>query len=535
MQCTLLLVDDEPNIPRSIQRALRSENYNILMANDAATALHLCEQEKIDVVVSDHRMPDVTGVELLSEIRNRYPETVRIMLSGQADLDDVIRAVNDGAVYKFLTKPWHNDTLRSVLKEAATIAQTQFGADAADNAEFANALSSVELPAYLVLLEVRNVSALRALSANLTDGFVAELTRRCERVLGPLHLPITFIDENVAAFAVGSTSLEQLEELAAQLCLPYYLADQIAMLRIAIGAAQHEPKQPAVDCIKHGLVALSATNFSGEATVYTNLVKGDLHDKRALERDMQNGLQRNEFFLQIQPQVRGSTLAIEGGETLCRWRHKDQGLISPGQFIDMAERTGFINELGLWVIEQSCELLRALKNRGLDKIKISFNVSPRQFSTSDWTQLVVHHVQQAHLDPSKLVVEITESSVMDNPTHALRVLTQLKETGIQIALDDFGTGHSSLAMLNELPIDVLKLDRSLIRGVAEDPRSRTMFSYLVKMAHELGIATIAEGVEDQTQVELCQTLDCDFIQGYAFYKPMHLSEFVRALDGELDG
>ncbi len=533
MDCNLLLVDDEPNVPRSIRRALRHEGYNVFIANSGDTALELLRDQPIDIILSDHRMPGMTGAELLTEVSRSYPETVRIMLSGQADMNDVVQAVNEGSIYKFLTKPWSNDTLRSIIKEAAAISKTRTVKEASGSLHdrFSNPLNNFVSPARLIVLEVRNASVMSFLSDIQTENLLEQITQRCAAVTGALHQPIAAIEETLFGMVTPLGEHEQMTQLAQTITQPFYLGDQIAPLRLAVGYADQVDAEDAEHWLRRALIALTATSFSGEVTAYSENVQDDLHERHSLERDMRNGLGNEEFFLQAQPQVCGETLKIKGAECLCRWKHPSRGLISPMKFIDLAEQNGFIHELGAWVIGESCDLLSTLHERGIDDVKVSFNVSPRQFSLPGWTDTVLEFVQRSPVNPALLEIEITESTVMDNPEHAQRVMSDLKKAGVSLAMVDFGTGHSSLSLINELPIDVLKFDRSLLCNIDTDKHSRILFSRLVDMTHELGLESIAEGVETPEQIALCQNLGCTLIQGYAFYKPVALSEFFKLLDG----
>lgn len=536
MDCNLLLVDDEPHIAQALQRALHKEGYQIFVANDGDTALKLMGEHPIDVIVSDHQMQGMTGAQLLSTVRQSYPDTVRIMLSGPADLEAVMQAVNEGSIDKFLTKPWSNDTLRAILKEAAVVAKSsrQVAKPTLATA-YAQQLQGVAGPARLVMFEVRNASVNSLLSAQQKQELLVELGTRCVAVAGELLVPVAAIENSVLAGVIPVHEGLDMQALAMAASQPYVLQGQIAPLRLALGYADSKTPATDDDWLRRGLIALTATNFAGEVTAFSEGIKADLHERHSIERDMMEGLNNKEFFIQLQPQVCGKTFTIKGAETLCRWLHPQRGLIAPLQFIDLAERNGFIHDLGAWVIRESCRVAGLLAQRNAQSIKISFNVSPRQFTTPGWTQLVADYARAEGVDPRRLQVEITESTVMDNPDQALRIMNELKEIGVQLAMDDFGTGQSSLGMLKTLPIDVLKFDRSLVQGIETDDRSRTMFYRLVEMAHELGLESIAEGVETEGQAQLCQEIGCGLIQGYAFHRPVAVGEFFQLIEGGLGG
>lgn len=533
MNYNLLLVDDEPNIPRAIKRALRGQGYNIRLANSGVDALAIFEQHPIDIIVSDQRMPGMSGAELLSTVREKYPDTVRIMLSGHADLGELIEAINEGSIYKYLTKPWANDTLRAVLSEAA--AKLKPSVSNPDEDKFLHALSETASSACLVLLEVRNLSAIQFLPSDHHDELQAVLNARIEDVVGHLDVPVHRLQSGLYAFVCSGLEKSAAKALIEALNHPFDVAGQIIPLRMAMAYAKGSSGLAPEEWLQQATIALGATSFSGQATPYSAKIKGDLQERFTLEQDMRTGLAQGEFFLQVQPQVCGSSLAIRGAEALCRWRHPERGLISPLQFIDLAERNGFIHELGSWVVRESCNLLRMLKERNIDDIKISFNVSPRQFTLEGWKETVLEFANDPGIQTGNIVIEITESTVMSNPDRAKRIMSELRSAGIRLAMDDFGTGHSSLGLINDLPVDSLKFDRALIQNVTLNERSRTLFSRLVEMTHELGLESVAEGVETTDQVRLCQALKCDLIQGFAFHRPVSVADFFELLEAGRSG
>ena len=530
MSCQLLLVDDEPNVPKSIRRALRQEGYQFHIANSGAQALDLLKNQSIDVILSDHRMPGMTGSELLTQVTQLYPDIVNVMLSGQADMSAVIDAVNDGNIYKFLHKPWSNDALRSTVAEAADIAkQRQLSGKADIQSEHQFCLSiPAELhkdPMYLVLLEIRNASELRTQSdfEQVQAALISILEKCCDANLGKALVPLQLLEGNLFAGVHPQFDAAETEalflELGQQLTTFEHLRPTLAIGYA--GLSNNTDKS-----FKDALNALTAS-LPGQATKFSESIGKRIHLRQSLESDMRLALPRNEFFLELQPQVACRDNTIRGVESLCRWIHPTQGKISPEVFIDLAEQTGFINRLGLWVVQQGCDTLKMLRDQGIRDVRLSVNVSPRQFSQRTWVSSVLAFLESQEINPHDLELEITESSIMENASHALKIISELRERGVRIAMDDFGTGHSSLGQINQLPIDVLKLDRSLIVDVETNERSRSLLKNMLSLAHDLGMETIAEGVETAAQVELCTQYGCDLIQGYFFYKPMAIEAFTE--------
>ncbi|MEM9743728.1 MAG: EAL domain-containing protein [Pseudomonadota bacterium] len=534
---SVLLVDDEPSIVNALRRALRTEGYELRTAASGQEALAVLASQSVDVVVSDYRMPGMTGTELLSAVRQRYPETVRLMLTGEADMQAVIEAINEGAIYKFLTKPWCNDTLRSTLKEACASAVSfkQPQIETSPHADFCVQLTQLSEAAQIVVLELRNPSVLRLLSGYQVAQLLVELEAIAARSLRLLS-PVRQLDDAQFVFAAtvpanrngdGDADAEA-QAFLRELARPMSVREQVISPRFAMGIADIAQDAGALDAqeaLKAALVAVTATGFSGELTRFSSEIERSLAERHALESDMTKGLERNEFYVQVQPQVNAQTLKIEGAETLCRWRHPVLGVVSPLKFIDLAEQNGFIHELGSWVIRESWSLVDRLAELGEADLRISANVSPRQFAHDGWVDEALACVgdgSRARL----LELEITESTVMDDPGRAIAVMHRLKESGFSLAMDDFGTGQSSLSLLNQLPVDSLKFDRSLVRDVTSNARSRTLFTRLIEMTQELGVKSVVEGVETQDQIELCQSIGCDLIQGFAFYRPLDVSDFL---------
>ncbi len=244
-------------------------------------------------------------------------------------------------------------------------------------------------------------------------------------------------------------------------------------------------------------------------------------ERLSIEHRLRHAISRNELSLCYQPQVRASDGRPTGVEALLRWEHPEEGPISPARFIPVAEETGIICEIGQWVLQQACHDMRAWLNAGLPPIRMAVNVSARQLRQHDFCEQVAEALALSGLPPALLEVEITESSVMENPQEAIDILSRLREMGITLAIDDFGTGYSSLAYLKLFPIDRLKIDRSFVADIEHDLNDRAIAIGAIALAHSLGLTVIAEGVESGDQLELLRSNGCDEIQGYLFSRPLN--------------
>lgn len=252
-------------------------------------------------------------------------------------------------------------------------------------------------------------------------------------------------------------------------------------------------------------------------------------DRLDMEGNLRRALERDELKVFYQPVVDIDSGAIVGAEALVRWQHPRIGMIQPGEFISLAEETGLIIPIGQIVLRQVCSDLRQWQQKGGVGIRISINLSARQFRQDDLADSIRAVLTEYGIDGALLALELTESMVMHNVENTLATLRELKALGATISLDDFGTGYSSLSYLKRFPIDTLKIDRSFIRDIHEDGDDAAIAHAVIAMAHKLGIVVIAEGVETHQQLKLLRQFHCDKLQGYLFSRPVPAQEFSLML------
>jgi diguanylate cyclase (GGDEF)-like protein/PAS domain S-box-containing protein len=252
-------------------------------------------------------------------------------------------------------------------------------------------------------------------------------------------------------------------------------------------------------------------------------------ERLELENSLRRALERGEFLLHYQPKLDLRRNEICGVEALLRWRRPGRELVPPAEFIPLLEETGLIVEVGDWVVDEACRQLGAWQREGADPIPIAINLSPRQFRAKDLAARIRRAMREHGVRARMLECEITESSVMADPEHAVGVLDELKAAGIALSVDDFGTGYSSLSYLRRFPIDELKIDRSFVRDVATDPNDAAIARAIISMAHRLGLKVVAEGVENAEQLEFLRANDCDEVQGYFIARPAGAAEILPLL------
>jgi diguanylate cyclase (GGDEF)-like protein len=256
------------------------------------------------------------------------------------------------------------------------------------------------------------------------------------------------------------------------------------------------------------------------------------HERLALLDGIRKGIARNEFHLLYQPQVDLKTGRMFAVEALVRWKHPSLGLISPAQFIPLAEETGLIVPLGDWVLKEACRQNKEWQDAGLAPITVCVNVSARQFQDLNWTTRVLSTLEETGLAAKWLELELTESLVMRDVDQAVEIMKDLQSAGVGFAIDDFGTGYSSLGALKSLPVSRLKIDQSFVRNLAHDEDDRTIAAAVISLGQKLNMKVIAEGVETDEQVAFLRDNNCDEMQGYHFSRPISRDEIERLLQAQ---
>jgi len=295
-----------------------------------------------------------------------------------------------------------------------------------------------------------------------------------------------------------------------------------ASVGIAIGPIDGDTSE---QLMRNADLALYRAKSDGRGTYrfFEAAMDAQMRTRRAMEADLQKGLANGEFVLHYQPLVDLNTNEITGCEALIRWFHPERGLVSPAEFVPLAEENGFIVALGEWVIRQAC-----LTAAGWPaQLKVSVNLSPAQFRNSQLASLIVSALGAAGLAPERLELEITESVLLANSEANLSTLTQLRTLGVRIALDDFGSGYSSLAYLQKFPFDRIKIDRCFVRDIGASASARNIVRAMAAMANGLGMATTAEGVETEEQRAAVLSEGCSEMQGYLFSRALPASELER--------
>jgi diguanylate cyclase (GGDEF)-like protein len=346
--------------------------------------------------------------------------------------------------------------------------------------------------------------------------------------------------DRFAVLLDGLTDLTHAKVVAdgilALMLTPFAITGREIRLSPAIGIALSATGYSAAeDALRDAETAMHRARVLGgsHCEVFDSEVLKSAQSALQLESELELALQRNELELFYQPIVSIASHRIVGFEALVRWRHSVLGLISPLDFIPVAERTGLIVPLGQWILQEACAQLRTWQtNLPLsDDLWVSVNLSAVQLKEPDIGEQVEDALRRSDLQPRSLVLELTEGAAMEDPVAVTTLLMRLRATGVRVSIDDFGTGYSSLAYLRQFPIDALKIDQSFVRGIANDKDTAAIVAGIVAMAKELGLSVVAEGVENEAQMAVLRSLHCGSAQGYLFAEPLNVAraeEFLRA-------
>jgi diguanylate cyclase (GGDEF)-like protein/PAS domain S-box-containing protein len=270
-----------------------------------------------------------------------------------------------------------------------------------------------------------------------------------------------------------------------------------------------------------------------QAQMFTASMNERYGRRLALEQSLHHAVERDELVLHYQPIFDRNRKKIASLEALVRWNHPSRGLVQPGDFIPLAEETGLIVPIGEWVLRRVCRDLRRWRDAGLPPMRIGVNISAPQFQQLGFAGLVAGIMHEYSCDPTGLELEITETVAVQNIETTMNAMRELKEIGIRIAIDDFGTGQSSLVYLKRFPIDTVKIDRAFVRDVTTDESAAAIVSYVINLAHTLGLAVVAEGVETEAQWAFLKLNACDHMQGYLFSHPLPADEAEEFVRGEI--
>ncbi|BDT67006.1 hypothetical protein os1_11730 [Comamonadaceae bacterium OS-1] len=319
----------------------------------------------------------------------------------------------------------------------------------------------------------------------------------------------------------AAKALHLAEKILARLAQPYVLGDHHFRCTASIGIDLYVQTETATDLLQHADLAMYQSKKAGRNTLrfFDPTMQTAVNQHVAMENELRHAVKHHDLQLYFQPQIDSQRRTI-GAEALVRWQHPDRGMVSPAEFIPLAEETELILIIGLWVLETACTQLKAWETNPLTRhLRLAVNVSAKQFHQSDFVATVQQAIRRSGANPALVKLEVTES-VMLNIADAITKMEALRAIGVCFAMDDFGTGYSSLSTLSQLPLTQLKIDQSFVRNIGIRPSDAVIVQTIIAMAHTLNLETIAEGVETEEQLAFLEQHGCHYFQGYLLGRPV---------------
>ncbi|MDD6051152.1 MAG: EAL domain-containing protein [Clostridiales bacterium] len=539
-----ILVVEDNEINREMLMTILSDQYEVLEAENGQIALDtlLARKDTVALVLLDLMMPVMDGYTFLDRIKE-YPDLSLIPVIVMTQNDKVqaeVAALAHGAT-DFVPKPYHPDVVRHrvanliKLRENAAMVN-QFKYDQLTglyNKEYFCHRVREELQEHpekeysIVCSNIENFKLISdMMGTQESERLLKELADIAQRGVGDAGFCGRYGADRFLGFVQRDKEIEARDTYGEN-----GLTDCSPMLKgmvIRWGVYEiHDRAMPVMKMCDRAVLAVNSIKgqYHRYYAVYNDSLRGKLLRERKLTASMETALAENQFVVYLQPKYSLQGEDVAGAEALVRWIHPELGFVSPGEFIPLFEKNGFIQRLDYFVWEQMCKLLRSWMDKGYQTVPISVNVSRADVYQDNLVNTFLCLTQQYGIHPQQLHIEITESAYTENSGRILQTVEELRRQGFVIEMDDFGSGYSSLNMLSQMKLDVLKLDMKFIQNEINKPQEESILDDVISMAHHVHLSVVAEGVETQEQVKRLREVGSDFVQGYYFAKPMPMADF----------
>lgn len=542
----VLIVEDQ-KLNREMLQDILEPNYEIVCADNGLDALNILleDGEKFSAVLLDILMPIMDGYEVMRVMQKTpHLSKIPVLVTSQAFEEEYeLKALNMGAS-DFISKPYNAEILKKRLHNLIQMHEnaTAVGVMERDNLTglyskegFRHKMDEVLKTRPDILFDVIALDIEHFKLFNDTYGvdegdrllkFVArrivdesdECNGICARVYADQFLIFCERGEDYAMKMVNNIN-RHMED---------YPLDM--KVHVKIGVYQiHDITVSVNSMCDRAFIAVKAAKgrYENDVAYYDDSIREKLLREQQIGDDMVHALKEEQFDVYFQPKYNLGTEKMTGAEALVRWHHPIKGFMSPAEFIPIFEKNGFITELDMYVWHKSCEYIAKWREKYGRWVSLSVNVSRKDIYKQNLPEILRGMVERYGIPPEILHLEITESAYTENPEQLIFIVEQLKKEGFIIEMDDFGSGYSSLNMLAELPIDILKLDMKFLQNKGEQSKNENIMSAIVELAKKINLYVIAEGVEKEKQISMLKSMKCDMVQGYYYAKPMPAEEFEK--------
>ncbi len=560
----ILIIDDDVQIRENIQLILDLKGFSTLTAENGLQGLQMAQQYQPDIILCDLMMPELNGYELIKALRQE-PKTVGIpfiFLTAKAEYSHVREGMKLGAD-DYLTKPFEVQELLRVisvrLEKSQIIAQryqSQIQQMEAEINYLARHDSLTDLPNQFFLEEIFNKICVvtynhglflplllididilyhaKLFQPNLRQLLLKSLAERLN-LLNCSHQMIDLVaylktDQLVLLLKPVETNkfvAKIAEEILESLSKPVIFNKQEIFIQAKIGISCYPNDGLQIsELLTHAEVTLEHYKLDNRTSYhfYNQEIFNIVCRKIILETDFAHAIEKNEFQLYYQPQININTGKVVGIEALIRWEHPKYGIVSPGEFIPLAEESGFIIPLGEWILRTACLQLNDLKAEGLSNLNVAVNISACQLKEENFVQHTKEIIAQTNFNPEFLELELTETVFIQDTETVKQKINQLRDAGIKLSIDDFGTGYSSFKYLQEFSFSNLKIDRYFISNIDQLEKKQSIVKSIIQLAANLNINIIAEGVETKDELTWLKQNSCSFVQGYFFSRPLAIED-----------
>ncbi len=548
----VVLADDDPSIRLMVRHVLESEDFDIVEASDGLEAIKAVEKHHPALILLDAVMPGIDGFTTCQQIKEKgFTDIPVMMITGLDDDASVERAYEVGAI-DFITKPikWAvlKHRVKSVVAKVITERKVQLLAYRDSLTNLPNRLLFADRLEQAIVRSERSRTSMALMLVDIDDfklvndsfghdagdklikavgDLIAKSLRRADTIarLGGDEFAVIIegIDGPEDAISIADNLTTILEHNVR-------LDDQETYTSASIGIAVYpEDGKDARTLLKNADTAMFRAKENGRHCFqfYKPEMSVNAMERLDLENNLKAAFEDDEYLIHYQPVIDIHKNEIVGVEALLRWHHPEKGMIQPADFVSVVEDCGLIVALGEWMIFSICKQISLWQESGLKHQQVSINLAPRQFKEQDLVAVFTQAIAENNIDASSLSVEVTERTLIDNIGEVEGTLKKLRAMGMQVMLDDFGTGYASLAYLKDFPVDVVKIDRVFVTGIPDSKEDSAIVEAIAGLTRGLKLRLLAEGVENDRQLDMLKSVGCQFAQGYYWSKPLPGDEYEQ--------